>query len=365
MAEESKGQEKTEDATPKRLREARKKGQVAKSKDLNTVIILMVAFALIIVMIPYFNENIQSILLGSFKFAKMKTIDDEALLQFLSSSFLVYAKMIAPYLLVVVIVAAAVGFFQIGPIFATEPLKPQAKRLNIVENVKNMAKITTLVELIKNVVKISLIFYLAFTVVKSNLDQLLLTVMSDLPFTMSIAGSLVAAFMIRVFILFAMIAVLDVMVQRWQYKKQLRMTKDEVKREYKQDEGDPIIKSVRKQLHQEMAMGDTRSAVGSSDAVITNPTELAIAIKYDETEMMAPQIMAKGQRLFAQTIREYAEEAGVPIIRNVPLAWSLIELDVEDEIPDDLFQAVAEILVIVYRMRDEKETADQDEPRSI
>lgn len=350
MAEDT-SQEKTEEATPRRLREARKKGQVARSRDLSTVIILMVAFALIVVMLPYFYKNFEALLLGSFKFAGLRTIDDESLLQFLSNSFWTYIKSIVPYILVIMVIALAVGFFQIGPIFSTEPLKMQWKRINIVENVKNMFKMTTFVELIKNIVKIVLIFYLAYLVIHANLEQLLLTVTASLPESTRIAGSMIAGFLFRVFVLFTIIAILDVMVQRWQYKKQLRMTKEEVKREYKQDEGDPIIKSVRKQLHQEIAMSDTKQAVSASDVVITNPTELAIAVKYDEKEMVAPQIMAKGQRLFAETIRNYAEEAKIPIVQNVPLAWSLIEFDVGAEIPEELYQAIAEILVVVYRMR--------------
>jgi flagellar biosynthetic protein FlhB len=152
-------------------------------------------------------------------------------------------------------------------------------------------------------------------------------------------------------VVFIAIAFIDYAVQRWEYRKQLRMSKEEVKREYKQDEGDPLIKSMRRHLHQELAMGDVKQAVRSADAVITNPTELAVAIKYDDKEMVAPQVMARGQRLFAEQIREYAEEAGVPIVQNPPLAWTLIELDVGDEIPEDLYAAIAEILVYVYKMK--------------
>lgn len=354
MAEESSSQERTEEATPKRLREARKKGQVSKSRDLNTVVILMAAFAILAAMMPFFYDIFTKMLLGSFRFANMKTIDTEALLQFLSGAFWDYIKAIFPFAAGLTAIALAVGFFQIGPIFSAEPVKFQTKRLNIVENVKNMFKMTTVVELIKNVLKVVLIFYIAYTVIQANLEQLLLTVTTDLMHSTKVAGIMLTAFMIRIFILFTVIAILDVMVQRWQYKKQLRMTKEEVKREYKQDEGDPIIKSVRRQLHQELAMGDTRRAVAASDAVITNPTELAIAIKYNDKEMMAPQVMAKGQRLFAEKIREFADEAKVPIIQNVPLAWSLIELELGEDIPEELYQAVAEVLVIVYRMREGK-----------
>lgn len=354
MPEDAQSQEKTEEATPKRLREARKKGQVAKSRDLNTIVILIAAFGLIVAMLPLINRQINKIMLGSFEFVSLPTIHDEQLLNYLKDAFLAYVLAIFPYVLVIVVIAIAVGFFQTGPIFSAEPIKPQWKRLNIVENVKNMAKVTTLVELVKNIIKVSLIFYLAYYVTKNNVQQILLTVNSDLPESTKVAGVVITDFLLRVFVVFILVAILDVMVQRWHYKKQLRMTKEEVKREYKQDEGDPIIKSARKQLHQELAMGDTRQAVAASDAVITNPTHVAVAIKYDDKEMMAPQIMAKGQRWFAEKIKEFAKETGTPIIENPPVAWALLELDVGDEIPETLYQTVAEVLVYVYRLRDQK-----------
>ncbi|MDO8494426.1 MAG: EscU/YscU/HrcU family type III secretion system export apparatus switch protein [Deltaproteobacteria bacterium] len=351
MAEQQGSQEKTEDATPKRLREARKKGQVAKSRDLNTIVILVAACALIVFMAPTIGRQLRELLVGSFRFVSYVDIPNESILQFLSEAFWTFIWTIFPYIFIVGAVAIFVGFIQIGPVFSTEPLKLQWKRINIIENVKNMAKITTLVELIKNVVKIVLIFLIAYYVVKANLQQLMLTISSSLDQSAEIGSSMIVTFMLRVFALFIIIAIIDVMVQRWHYKKQLRMTKDEVKREYKQDEGDPIIKSARKQMHQELAMSDTRGAVGASDAVITNPVHLAVAVKYDEKEMMAPQIMAKGQRLFAEQIKSFAEEQNIPILQNVPLAWSLIELDVGDEVPEELYQAVAEVLVQVYRLK--------------
>ncbi|MBI4124550.1 MAG: EscU/YscU/HrcU family type III secretion system export apparatus switch protein [Deltaproteobacteria bacterium] len=361
MPEDSQAQEKTEEATPKRLREARKKGQVAKSRDLNTIIILIAAFGLIAAMIPFITRQINKILLGSFEFVRLPVIHDEQLLDYLNDAFMAYVAAIVPYVLIIVVLAIAVGFLQIGPIFSAEPIKPQWKRLNIVENVKNMAKVTTLVELVKNIIKVVLIFYLAYYVIKNNIDQILLTILSDLPNATKVAGSVITGFLLRVFVVFIIVAILDVMVQRWHYKKQLRMTKEEVKREYKQDEGDPIIKSARKQLHQELAMGDTRQAIAASDAVITNPTHVAVAVKYDEKEMMAPQIMAKGQRWFAEKIKEFAKETGTPIIENPPVAWALVELDVGDEIPETLYQVVAEVLVYVYRL---KEKPAEKSPRT-
>lgn len=352
---ESSSQEKTEDATPKRLRDARKKGQVAKSRDLNTIIILIAAFAMIVFMRGYIAENLRSVMQGNFELISRGEITPEMIFLTGQQNFMTYVKIVGPYVAVIVFVAIAVGFFQIGPIFSGEPMKPQVKRLNAVQNLKNMFKITTFVELLKNIAKMSLIFLLAYLVISDSLREVVLTVTATPDQSSALAGKLIASFMIKVFIVFIIIAVIDLAVQRWNYKKQMRMTKDEVKREYKQDEGDPLIKSMRRQLHQELAMGDTRQAVRSADAVITNPTELAVAVKYDEAEMVAPQIVAKGQRLFAQTIREFAEEFAIPIVHNPPLAWTLIEIDVGEEIPEELYQAVAEILVFVYRLRREKE----------
>lgn len=141
--------------------------------------------------------------------------------------------------------------------------------------------------------------------------------------------------------------------------KQMKMTKDEVKREYKQDEGDPLIKSQRKQIHREYAFGDVKQQVAQSDVVVTNPTHVAVALQYDREEMTAPAISIKGQQAFADMIKNVAEEMEIPIMRNVPLAWALYEIEEGVEIPEDLFEAVAEILSYIYRMKQAKESAER------
>lgn len=354
MAETS-SQEKTEDATPKRLRDARKKGQVARSRDLNTIVILIGAFAILAFMRGYMGEQMRALMQGTIDVASGSDITTETMFLEAQRNFMTYVKLAAPFLLGISVIAFFIGFFQTGPVFSAEPVKFQPKRMNIVENIKNMFKLTAFVELLKNIAKMSLIFLLAYLVVVDSMREVVLTVTATPEQSMVVAVKMVASFLVKVFIVFIVIALIDFAVQRWNYKKQLKMSKEEVKREYKQDEGDPLIKSMRRHLHQELAMGDVKQAVKSSDAVITNPTELAVAIKYNDKEMIAPQILAKGQRLFAQQIREFAEEADVPVIQNPPLAWTLIELDIGDEIPEELYAAVAEILVFVYKLRREKE----------
>ncbi len=364
MGGQDSSQEKTEEATPKRLRDARKKGQVAKSRDMNTItiVLLIVGFSMVVALRGYLGEQLRGLAERGFEVASRKDLTTEYLFLMGKQTFMTYLRVVLPFLITFVAVAFFVGFFQIGPIFTGEPMKPQVKRLNLVENVKNMFKVKTLVELLKNIVKLSLIFLLAYLVVSDSIREIVSTVSGTVDQGIAVASMVLFKFMIRVFIVFLIIAIIDVFVQRWDYKKNLRMSKDEVKREYKQDEGDPLIKSARRQLHQELAMGDVRQQVASADAVVTNPTHVAVAIKYDEREMVAPQIMTKGQRQFAQLIRTIAEEEGVPVIQNPPLAWTLIELEIGDEIPEELYTAIAEILVIVYRLRDERahEAAGKD-----
>jgi len=348
---ESSSQEKTEDATPKRLRDARKKGQVAKSKDLSTVAVMVGGVSALLFMRGYMASKLKILAETELKLITNSEINTNLLFYAIKHNFTTYFMVIVPFLIAVVVIAFSVSFLQVGPIFSAEPMKPQPKRLNLVENLKNMFKMKTVVELLKNVAKISLIFYLAYSVISSSLREVVLTATGTPQQSMQVAGSIVSTFLAKVFIVFIIIAIIDFSFQRYDFKKQMRMTKEEVKREYKEDEGDPLIKSTRRQLHRELATSDVKQQVGVSDAVITNPTSVAVAIKYDDQDMIAPQITAKGQRLYADFIKEIAEEEGIPVIQNVPLAWTLIELDVGEDIPEDLYAAIAEILVYVYKLK--------------
>src|SRR4029434_999942 len=239
------------------------------------------------------------------------------------------------------IIAGIVGFLQVGAIFSFEPLKPSGKKLNPIEGFKNMFKTQTFIELVKNILKISFIFYMSYSVLNASLPEILNTTRLSMVDSSRIAGAMIFKIVLRVLLLFVAIAFAHFMIQRWQFMKQMRMSKDEVKREYKQDEGDPHIKSHRRALHREMVFGDMPKQVKAADVVVTNPVHVAVALKYDKEEMGAPEIVAKGQRLFAEAIKKVAEANGVPIMRNVPLAWSLVEMEVGDEVPEELYNAVA------------------------
>ncbi|MBI1908735.1 MAG: type III secretion system export apparatus subunit SctU [Deltaproteobacteria bacterium] len=345
-------QEKTEEATPKRLRDARKKGQVWQSRDLTTLAVMILSFMAFGFSVSFLSSEIKRIMRMTFEAIARPEIPIETLFKLAEASFVVLITVSAPVVAAAVLGGLVVGYLQVGPVFAMEPLKPDINKLNAVEGLKNMFKMKTFVELVKNILKISFIFFIAYWLIKGILSDFLMTVTLPLEQSIQVGSVLVTRFLIRVFILFLILAIMDMYIQRRDFMKQLKMTKEEVKREYKEDEGDPLIKSARKQIHMEMAMGDTRQAVKTADVVVTNPTHLAVVIKYDGQEMAAPQIVAKGQRLFAEYIRELAKEFNVPVMQNIPLAWSLIELEIGDEIPENLYQAVAEILTFVYQMRE-------------
>lgn len=351
--------EKTEEATPKRLREARKKGQVAKSKDLTTIFELLGLFITFCVSVGYMGSELRALMIKAFSLAGEKHLAGSQIYDVGKACLLTMAKVCAPLLLVGFLMALFVGFMQVGPMFSMETLKPQGKKLNPIEGIKNMFKTLTFIELAKNILKISFIFFISYKILFASLPDILLTTRLGIYESTIYAGSVIFRIVIRVLILFVGIAIADYMVQRWQFMKQMRMSKDEVKREYKQDEGDPHIKAHRKALHREMIFSDVQKQVKASDVVVTNPTHVAVAIKYDRGEMGAPEIMAAGHRLFAEMIKKIAEENNIPIMRNVPLAWSLVELEVGDEIPEELYTTVAEILAIVYKMKQE-----QAKPRS-
>lgn len=347
-------QEKTEDPTPKRLRDARKKGQVYKSRDLETVMVLIAAFGALLILLPDLGGELRRLMQLTFEAIGRPTLELGLIYELGYASFLTLLKVSLPFLATVMVVATLVGFLQVGPVFSVEPLKPQTKRLNAVENLKNMLKPKILFELGKNIFKVVLVFLIAYFVIRGMLEPFLYSVTVPLEGSAKLGGIVIVRFLLRFFIFFLIIAILDLLMQRHEYIKNLKMTKEEVKREYKEDEGDPLIRSQRRQIHMEMAMGDVRQQVKMADVVITNPTHLAIALRYDKETMVAPQMVAKGQRLFAEYIRQLAEEFGIPIVRNIPLAWSLIELEVGEEIPETLYLTAAEILTFVYRLRQEK-----------
>lgn len=346
-------QEKTEDATPKRLREARKKGQIAKSKDLTTVFVLIIVFIVLALTIEILAKELKEFMAYAFGLVELDPIPGERLMTLGKMAVTVLAKVLIPILFSGFIAAALIGFLQAGPVFTAEPLKPKFEKLNPIEGFKNMFKIVTLIELVKNIIKITIVIYLAYSTISNFISEILMSSQINITEAVSLTGEIVYSFFIKVMAVFFIISLIDMSVQRWNFLKNMRMSKDEVKREYKEDEGDPQIKGERKRIHREMVFGDVKNNVKKSDGVVSNPVHVAIAIKYDREEMAAPEITAKGQRKMAEMILKIAREENVPIIRNIPLAWSLLQLEEGDAIPEDLYEPVAEVLSLIYDMKEQ------------
>jgi flagellar biosynthetic protein FlhB len=245
----------------------------------------------------------------------------------------------------------AMDFLQVRALFTLDPLVPKLEKLNPIEGLKNMFKAKQLVELIKSMLKISITGYVVFGVVKDSLALVVGTVHGDAAMTLLVLGELVYRVAVKVALLYFLFAIFDVWFQGHSFKKDMMMTKDEVKREYKESEGDPHHKAKRKELHQEILESAAMENVKSADVVVTNPDHIAVAIRYDKANDQAPRVIARGYDSRAQAIKQLAREGDVAILRNVPLAHALVRVEIGDEIPEDLYDAVAEVLNFVYGLK--------------
>jgi len=345
--------EKTEDATPKRIRKARKDGDVAKSAEFTGTMVMITAFAVSTLTLSTIASSLMMLMAHAIELATDPTLTEDQAAPFLLEAFTEVSGVMAPLLASVFVVAALVTYLQIGAIFTIKPLTPDANKLNPTQGAKNLVNKDKLVDLVKNVAKLTLMIGVGGQLLWDVVPQLVRIPRAGLAQGIDalsagfwrIAGTLIAGLVV--------FAVFDLVWQRHKHAKKLKMSKDEVKREYKESEGDPMIKGKRKQLHQEMLRDASIVRTKKADAVVVNPTHIAVALKYDADTMDAPTILTSGRGERAQQIKALARKHNVPIVRQVPLARELIELDVDREIPADFYDAVAEILRFVYALRAE------------
>lgn len=337
--------EKSEKATPKKLRDARKKGQVAKSQDLPSAFTFIVSMWMTVAMSVTLYHY-----LGDFLLQTFKKVEDKDLATSLPSLFhesiLVILNASMPLLLAVSAVGVIVTFLTVGPVFAPEVFKFDIKKFDPIQNLKAKFKIKTLVELIKSVVKIGVATFLIYGVMYNSVPVLIRTV--DLPVVgaLIVFNSFLMEVVIKVGLFFIIVAVADFAFQKMDFAKEMKMEKFEVKQEYKNTEGDPHIKSKRKQIAQEIAYGEGQAgAVKKAQAVVTNPTHYAIAIGYRKDIDPAPFIILKGRDTAAERMIMLADRYNVPVVRNIPLAHLLWDKGEEyDYAPEETFGALAEII---------------------
>jgi len=348
------GAEKTEKATPKKRKDARKKGQVRRSTEVNTTFCTIIMFGLLFIIWPWYIGQMQA---AYFEFLSPHNMQNASVGLTQGEALGIFARMalrllitVGPLLGVALVSGIVVNFLQVGFLFTTQPLQPKFDKLNPVNGFKEMLSPKKLVELAKNLAKIIIVGLVAFNDYSNMLYIFPAYIGHDIE--ASVINVMREAFMmaLRMCIAMVFISIADFGYQWWKYEKDLKMTKQEVKDEFKNTEGDPKIKGKIRQKQMQMSAMRMMASVPEADVVITNPTHYAVALGYDDKIASAPKVLAKGQDYIARKIRETAMDHDINIVENPPLAQALFKAcDVDDEIPADLYQAVADILVFVYR----------------
>lgn len=346
--------EKTEQATPKKKREARKKGQVVQSKDINTALILLS----VSLYIQIFNRRIAEDLYGLYQYvmsyagSTATLYETKNLAVLMNEVIMTMLRIILPIIFVAMLTGLICSVLQVGVMFTNETLKVKFDKINPISGFKRLFSIRSLVEMVKSISKAAAMIYLTYSYLRNEQDLLVNL------FDMEI-GAIGYNFwrisfniLIRNIMFLLVLALFDYAYKRWQHNKDLRMSKQEIKDEYKQTEGDPFIKGKIKEKQRQISMSRMMQEVPKADVVITNPTHYAVAVQYDGMKHTAPIVVAKGQNLIAQNIKKKANEHDVPIVENKPLARALYAtVDIGGAIPPDLFQAVAEVLAYVYSLK--------------
>ncbi len=355
FAKEGPGGEKTEDATSKKLQDVREEGNVAKSTEVVTASTLLTLFLCMKIGMGFVGNR----LLGSFsKFYSLIS-------RFISEGFnlhnfrYLFTRVtlelfisIAPFLLTGFVVAIVANMLQFQFKATMKPLQPKISKINPLNGIKRMFSPNTLVELVKSLIKIGFIAYMAYSVFVNHVKDLYLIYDMSIQQATGLMFDIIMELGVKISVLFIIIGAADLFYQRWKFKEDNKMTKQEVKDEYKNSEGDPKIKGQQRQRMQQASQRRMMAAIPEADVVITNPTHFAVALAYESGKGQAPVVVAKGADFVAAKIKEIAKENNVAIVENKPLARMLYyNVDLDAEIPPELYQAVAEVLAYVYQLK--------------
>lgn len=351
MAEDS-GQERTEEPTAKRQKESKEKGQVARSRELNTLAVVMVAAIGLLMLGPQMAQRLMDLMVFNFSIQREALYNTDSMGMHLFASISHGFGGLAPFLLML-LVAALVGPVMLGGwLFSAKLLAPKGERLNPLAGLKRMFSLKALVELLKALAKFLVVLAMALVVLNMRTDDLLALGNEPLPTAIAHSAWVLSSSLVLLACALILIAAVDVPFQIWDNKKKTRMTKQEVRDEYKDSEGKPEVKSRVRQLQREMAERRMMGEVPKADVVITNPTHYAVALKYDPVASGAPVVIAKGADFLAQKIREVAAEHDVIVLESPPLARAVYySTELEHPIPAGLYLAVAQVLAYVYQIR--------------
>ncbi|MDD3593101.1 MAG: flagellar biosynthesis protein FlhB [Candidatus Gastranaerophilales bacterium] len=351
-------EERTEKATPKRQGKAREDGQVAKSQDFNSALVLTCGIALFYMFAPGMFEKLQFALKEILSNLRPYNINPDNIMGILAPYATLMADILMPFMIFLFITTLFVVGIQLGGLFAPKAIRPKFEKFSPMKLWKsfvetfNIFKPKKAVELAKSLIKLAVIGAFAWSVVAGRKDELLLLLGADVETFLLKLADILADIIINICIAMIIIGVIDKIYQKYEFDKSLKMTKQEVKDERKNAEGDPKIKSKVRSIQMQMAQSRMMSAVPSADVVVTNPTHYAVALRYNTSIAPAPQVIAKGTDLIAFKIRDIAQYNNIPVIENPPLARTLHKLvPVDGIIPAELYAAVAEILAFVYKKK--------------
>lgn len=345
-------QEKTEPATPKKRADARKKGQVASSQEIPASFILLFVFLSFFALGGYYKERLFRIFGNTLESDLTMVLTADSLMYLLSKWMTEVALMLAPIFAISLIVGIASNYFQFGFLFTMKPLQPSLNKINPINGFKNMFSSRSLVEFVKTLLKLAIVGIIVFTTIWGERGTIVILDHSTPEHVLAFAAELTLLLGVKIAALLVVLAFFDFLYQRYMHEKSLKMSKQDIKDERKNADGDPLIKSKIRQKQMSAAVKRMMQDVPKADVVITNPTHYAVAIQYDASKMEAPVVLAKGADYVALKIREIAKEHGITTMENKPLARALFDrVEIGQSIPADLFQAVAEVLAYIYKLK--------------
>ena len=358
FAKDGPGGEKTEPATAKKLKDAREEGKVAKSKELNSAMDLIALFLILKIFISYvgngFLEEFPAVYSKIPEVAMIggKEMSSHTIMQIMRMSMWDSIKIMIPFLVIGLVVAVLVSLVQVGWQISTKPMQPKLDKFNPINGFKRMFSKEAVFELVKSILKIALITYVAYSCIKDEQDNLFILYEIPLSQAIVLCGNIIINTGLKISLVYLVVGITDWAYQKHKFNEDMKMTKQEVRDEFKNTEGNPEIKSRQRQRMREVSQRRMMQDIPNADVVITNPTHLSVAIAYDNEKAKAPIVLAKGEDYLAMKIRELARENDVEIVENKPLARTLYAtVEVGEEIPPELYQAVAEVLAMVYHMK--------------
>ena len=353
MAEESQDpSQKTEEPTQKRIEDARKKGQVASSREVNHWFMILAATVAMMMVLPGMMERLRGLLVKFIGQPHQMPTDFNSLHDMLIELVGAVGMVLLPLTVLLIAAALLAGLVQNGLMFAPDQLKPKFEKISMLKGVKRLFSSRSLIEFLKGVLKLVIVAAVAVMLMTPEFDRLEEISSQSIAASLALLHGLAVKLLIGVLAIVSLIAALDLLYQRMMHTKQMRMSRQEIKDELKQTEGDPLVRGRLRQIRRERAQKRMMAAVPQATVVVTNPTHFAVALKYDIDEMPAPMVVAKGADHVARRIREIAEENDVPILQNPPLAQALhAGVEIGEEVPEQHYKAVAEIISYVLKLK--------------